>query len=92
MKAQLVATCVESKGHEITAMMDKAREINRETFFRNTEWKPVAEALGYHVGPGRGLCLRGDYHPRYYRSQWRGRRCYVMVWSAIEHIFTGGES
>lgn len=80
--------CVEASGPAIREMVDRARQISRETFMRRCNWKTVAAELGYIVGPGeKGLRLKDDYHVSYHRSRYRGLACYYLVWSAIEHVF-----
>lgn len=76
--------CVNESGPAIIAMVDRAREITVQTFMRRCDWRPWAEAMGYHRS---WLTLSGDYHVAYYRSVWRGKPCYYVVHSAIEHIF-----
>jgi hypothetical protein len=89
-KAGLVTTCVQSTVAKIHALMKQARPIKFDTFARRTNWTPIAQQLGYSVGAEPGLHLRDDYCVRFYRSRWEGRRCYVMQWSAIEHVFVAG--
>lgn len=89
-KMKLVTTCVQvpqAQVQDLHDMMEGAREVSFKTFCRHCDWQPVAQRLGYAVGGERGLRLGGDYHVRFHRSKWRGKRCYYMVWSAIEHVF-----
>jgi len=47
-----------------------------------------AKELGYD----RWLPLKRDWHVAYFRSYYRGRPCYYMVWSAIEYIWVLNET
>lgn len=76
--------CVEAIGEDITAMVDRARQISRQTFRRHVDLTRFAKGLGYD----RHFPITRDYHVRYFRSVYQGRRCYYLVWSAIEHVFT----
>ena len=72
-------------------MIGDAVEVGYATFRRNVggagldEW---AKEAGYDTGNERGgLRLRNDWHVRYYRSKWKGKRCYYMDHSSIEYIW-----
>lgn len=75
--------CVSSDGRSITEMVDAAREITINTFRRHCQWRDVAEQLGYD----RDFTMSSDWHISYYRSKFRGKRCYFFKWSAIEYVF-----
>lgn len=82
--------CVELDGQDIIDMTDKGREITRETFGANIgrgNYLMLSDALGYVRHASKGLTLAKDYHVAYYRSKFRGKPCYYMVHSAIEHVF-----
>ena len=86
MKIQdCVDSCVNSSGRKISEMMDSALDITFETFAKHVDIKRVQEIFGY--GHNQGLFLRNDWHVRFYRSKWRGRRCYIMKHSGIEYIY-----
>ena len=88
MKYELVTRCVDQQDPQpLFDMYDRAREIGFTTFARRTNWRDVAQKLGYAVGTKSGLHLRKDYAVRFYRSMWLGQICYYMDWSRIEHIF-----
>ena len=72
---------------ELHAMIDNALMITFGTFARHCNWRAVAQQLGYQVGPGKDLHMRDDYAIRFYRSKWKGKRCYYIRWSAIEYVF-----
>lgn len=74
---------------ELNAFDDSAREISGDTFRRRTDWQGWARGVGYATGPAPGLLhLKDDYHPSYFVGTWRGRRAYVVMWSAYHCIFT----
>ena len=45
---------------------------------------------GYETDRRRGLVLNGDPLVGFYRSRWRGERCYFIRRSAIEFIWRKG--
>lgn len=77
--------CVDSDGPSIDAMREAAREITLATFRWRCDWRPWAERMGYDR---RGLPLSRDWHVAFFKSRYRGRPCFYVVHSAIEHIFT----
>lgn len=81
--------CVSSDGESIRAMVDapEQRQITIGTFARHVDIREAGRMLGYD----RNLPLRRDWHVSYHRSIYRGRRCYYLRWSGIEHIFTRAE-
>lgn len=84
--------CVESDGPSITAMVDRAREITYRTFRRHCAGVDAwAKAHGYGLRPPE-LTLKQDWHVAYYKSVYRSRPCYFLVWSAIEFIWTEAEA
>lgn len=70
-------------------MTSKGREISADSFFRHVDLKQLSAQMGYGYGrqAGQALRLKKDRCVRFFMSHWRGRRCYYMVWSAIEHVF-----
>lgn len=86
-KYAFTTRCVESDAKSITDMCERARPISFRTFARRCLWQPWARSVGYATGGERGLRLNQDYHVRFFRSRYRGRRCYFVVWSAIEIVF-----
>ena len=47
-----------------------------------------AEARGYVVNPREeGLRLEKDYHVRYERSRYQGRKCFILTWSGYEYVW-----
>lgn len=72
----------------LNAMTERGRQIAASTFFRHVERSTISRQLGYAYGRAeRGVRLARDYHVQFFRSKWRGKPCYYMVWSAIEHVF-----
>lgn len=76
----------------LSEAIDNAREVSYATLRKHiadlSEW---AEGMGYALNKRYGLTLARDYHVRFQRSRYQGRRCYMIVHSAIEHIFTEGQ-
>jgi len=89
LKLQLQATCVgnhDTDALEIMAQHD--REITYKTFARHVDIRSISELLGYAYDRGQeGMRLSQDYAVRFYRSVWKGKPCYHMDWSRIDHIF-----
>jgi hypothetical protein len=74
---------------ELAAFDESSREIAGETFRRRTHWQKWARGCGYATGPAPGLLhLKDDHHTVYKVGKWRGRRAYVVMWSAYHCIFT----
>jgi hypothetical protein len=94
MAYRYVGRCVELDGQDITDMAEKARKITRETFGANIgreNYLMLSDRLGYTRHHTQGLTLSKDYHVSFYRSAYRGKPCYYMVHSAIEHVFVKDE-
>lgn len=91
----LIARCNDGSAtlQELKSLYEKDREVSFATFFRFVSLAAVSKLLGYRYrGPdvcngGTGLCLRNDHHVRYYRSEFRGKICWHLDWSAIDHVF-----
>lgn len=91
-KFVLHTRCVDSNTHEhvenLNAMTERGRQVSAKTFFRHVDLETISRQLGYAYGRAeQGVRLARDYHVRFFRSRWRGRACYYLVWSAIEHVF-----
>ncbi len=82
-----ITDCVSSTGEKINAMKDKSIDVSYKTFFRHVDWKTVSKMLGYDLHPSQGLTLKNDWHVSYHKSEYDGRPCYYLVWSAIEYVF-----
>lgn len=83
---RFITDCVSANGCHITDMVDLARQITYRTFkkYLDTDsFKDICEQLGYD----RHLTLKRDYAVLFYKSQYRGRPCVYLCWSAIEYVF-----
>lgn len=90
MAYRYVGRCVELDGQDITDMTEKALTISRRTFAARVgqkNYQMLSERLGYTRHHLQGLTLARDYHVGYRRSKYRGKLCYYVVQSAIEHVF-----
>lgn len=79
--------CTQSTAEIINFISDNATDITFRTFCRHTDWKPLANDMGYCRG---GLVLRDDWHVSYHKVNpgiIGGHRVYFMCHSAIEYIF-----
>jgi hypothetical protein len=83
-----LTNCIGANGRDICDMKDRAVEVSYRTARSYCEglidW---ACSVGYSRRRSQGLALRDDWHVGYYRSVFRGRRCYYVKWSAIEYIW-----
>lgn len=72
----------------LAAMTEGGRPISAGTFFRHVDRASISRELGYAYGRAeKGIRLAKDYHVQFFRSVWRDKPCYYLVWSAIEHVF-----
>lgn len=78
-------TCVSSRADLILDMVDQAREVTWTTF---TRYVHRHQLRALFPGPP---ALERDYHVRFYSSRFKGRRCYFLVHSAIEYVWTEAE-
>lgn len=80
--------CVNAAAEDINAMVDAAHRVTYNTMLRNCEgFLAWAARLGYGRG-GFGLHIKDDWAVTFWKSRYRGRRCYFVSWSAIEYIWT----
>ena len=83
-------TCINSTAKWINEMKDKAKPIGYRTMLQRCEGLlDMAQELGYERHPQKGLTLKNDFYVGFYRSVYRGRKCYYMVYSGIEFIWVG---
>jgi hypothetical protein len=75
-------TCVNSRADLILDMVNQAHEVTWRTF---TRYVPCHELRDLFPGPP---ALERDYHVRFYSSRFNRRRCYFLVHSAIEYVWT----
>ncbi len=87
-------SCVDLEGPDILRLKRlfvSERPVTFDTFLSHCagvqDW---AREHGYMRNRQRGLTLRQDSFVRFYRSEWRGERCYFIRWSAIEFIWRKG--
>lgn len=81
--------CIHSDYESITSMTDQASEVSYRTMLRYCDLTSWAEENGYELrqNAGHGLTLKHDWHVSYYKSLYRGKPCYYLVHSHIEHIW-----
>ena len=80
--------CIHSTAEAINAMQVKAVEVTYRTFRRRCHGLDAwARQMGYAVAAESGLHLKNDWAICFYRSTYRGRKCYYLVHSAIEYIW-----
>lgn len=82
-------SCVQSTAKLIGDMVAAASDITYRTMLKHCpgllDW---AESVGYERNSRwGGLSLKNDWAVSFHRSEYGGRRCYYVCWSAIEHIF-----
>ena len=93
MTYRYIGSCVDSTAEDIHAMRDATEDIDFATFSEHAdEWEKWAADAGYDPVGSDGLTLAEDWHVSYHRSQYRGRPCIYLVWSAYEHIWVDDAS
>lgn len=84
MRYQYATNCTSADADSIQAMVEESHEISWRACWKNVDRREVHEMLGYTGS----LTLEKDWAvPKPRRSQFRGRRCIFIEWSAIEYIF-----
>lgn len=79
-------SCVEQSGDDINAMRRNSPvEVSYRTFLKYCDIASWAKDAGY--GRDTGLHLSRDWHVGFYKSTFKGKSCYYLVHSAIEHIW-----
>jgi hypothetical protein len=72
----------------LEAMTETAVESSYDQMVRHCagllDW---AVDHSYERHPNHGLTLKDDWHVAYYRSTFEGRKCYYLVYSAMEFIW-----
>ena len=79
-----VTCCVHAKAEDIEKMVDNAKEITYGTFIKHVHLSDLNAQFGYG---GDGIHLCDDWAVRYFRSKYRGYKCYYLVHSSIEYIY-----
>ena len=83
MMYECVGSCVDLRGTDIEAMIDVSREIAYKTFRFYVDVYKLSIDFGYRSRFG----LKNDYYVRYFKSKFKGEKCYYMVHSAIEYVY-----
>ena len=89
-KYRVIAKCCDGSCtvEELENLYEHDRDITYSTFARHVDIPNISECLGYGYGRHtKVLRLKNDYHVRFHVSKFRGKRCYHLVWSQIDHIF-----
>ena len=90
--------CVHSTAEWINDMVDHAREVTWETFRKHVHWTQVRDIFPQYSYQGEtynpdteeltiGFHIRRDWAVGFWKSKYRGRRCYYIVHSGIEYIW-----
>jgi hypothetical protein len=89
MKAPLIARCTDGTAtlDELHYLYEHDRRIKYRTFAEHVDIEELSHMLCYAYGHEKGLHLKKDWAVRFYKSKFRGKRCYHLVWSAIDHIY-----
>lgn len=73
---------------DLRSMTDNGSEVTYSQFLRQCrgliEW---SEQHGYARRKSDRLTLKDDWGVAYYRSTYKGRKCYYLVWSGIECVW-----
>jgi hypothetical protein len=93
MNYKFKISCIDSKPELIEQMVENAREIKYDSL---KKFVPVAELMklfpDYLWGKGNvsqsTLKLRNDRHVKFFGSNYDGQKCFYIVHSAIEYVFT----
>lgn len=86
-KYEYITNCVNSTAEDTDAMTSRARSITANTFFKHVDLKEVSEFFGYELRKTTGLTIKNDWHVRYFKSKFKGIRCYYLAHSGIEYIY-----
>lgn len=90
-KYKYLTNCVNSKCEDITKMVDNAKNITSNTFFKHVDIKEISYFFGYSIRSKNGLTIKNDWHIRYFKSKFKGNPCYFLTHSCIEYIYTLGD-
>lgn len=84
-----LTNCVNSNdGPGVREMIDGARQVTWKTFIRHVPVKEIKELFPFYAWRGRGLHIKSDYAVAFYKSKYRGQKCYYIEHSRIEYIWT----
>lgn len=91
-KHELVGRCNDGRlsNRELESVRDHGRKITLRTFARHVDVAVVAADLGYaHGRHAKGMHLADEGYIQFNRSKFRGKPCYHLVWSCIDHVYQG---
>lgn len=71
----------------LQSMIEDATEISYQGFTAKCEIKEWAVDHGYEMDSRQGLTLKHDHAVCFYRSTYKGQKCFFMCWSAIEFVW-----
>ena len=80
---KFITCCLDAEKDDITRMTEKALPICSLHFFKKVDRDEVEKQLGY-IKPRR---VSHDQLVRYYRSKYKGKRCYYIARSSIKYIY-----
>jgi len=86
MKEYLINS-VSSTAELIDTMVDNAKQIEANTFFKQVSLKEVNEMFGYNRYGKQLSSIKKDYHVAYFKGKYENQECYYLVHSAIEYIY-----
>ena len=76
---------VDAKGEDITEMVNRARRVPPETFFKYVDVREAQARLGY-IKDGFPTLKRAQF-VELYKSKYIGTPCFFIVHSAIEYVW-----
>lgn len=91
--------CIGSDYESIHPMVEQGRLITWRTFSRHVSWEKVQEVIPSYSYRGElynpktgeltvGFHIKDDWSVGFWKSRYRGRRCYYITWSGYEWVFT----
>lgn len=86
--------CVYSTAELINDMVDRAIDITWKTFCKHVGVDSVRDLFpdySYTCGERKTTCgfhIKDDWAVSFHRSKYNGKKCYYLVHSGIEYIFT----
>lgn len=86
-------TCADCEGcvDDLSNMVEEAVTITYSTMLRNCDglldWA-VSNGYSRKTNQGSGVTLRNDPYVAYYTSTFQESKCYYLVWSGYEVIWT----
>ena len=88
-KYQFETSCINApSGEVIIKMADQATPITYDTFMSYVNREDIVNMFpDYEWGRSKGLRLKNDPIPGYYKSIYMGKPCVYIKWSGIEFIF-----